>query len=300
MMSNEFIPDSNSVAILQALLNEMQFWNQRLDEHARLIRSGVDLTEDQIIREADVFVTIYDMLMVRLNDPGLQVSLGSVPELVQESKRLAIDLGQFKTRLGEMIGDCRTKAILPAELLEHIRRELDYFIGKLNAVTGGPRPTWAELGLGQSNMRTEIVPRMLLEKLSGRQLLQSAQEELLFWLHITADHGQFLGTKFKPIEQAYFTQESLKFSTQFSRLYNQIFDVREDHRKLVSLIKTSMELNCDWINFLTEVNNLIATCQIPSRQTNFWPALGVHIMAEQVYFQSVLQALLSRLSQEMR
>lgn len=296
-MSNEFASGNTSVEIMRALLNEMQFWNQRLNEHARLIRSGVDLTEDPIIREADAFVIMYDMLMMRLNDPSLQVSLGSVPELVQESKRLAADLGQFKTRVGEMIRDCRTKAILPAELLEHIRQELDYFKGKLNAVTGGPRPTWAELGLDQSNLRVEIVPRMLLEEISGHLLSQVAREELLFWLHISADHGLFLGSKFKPIEQAYFTQESLKFSTQFSRLQYQVMDVNDNHVKLSSLIMATMELNCNWINFLADINNLIATCQIPSRQTNFWPALGVHIMAEQVYFQSILQALLPRLSQ---
>ncbi len=285
----------SQMEIWRALVDEMQFWNQRLDEHARLIRSGVDLTEDNIIKEADFYVTQYDQLVARLNTPGLLSNPNEIMVLVQESKQMAIGLGQFKLMVEEGIRTCRIKAILPAELLDHIRRELEYFVGKLNAVTGGPRPTWADLGLDHSDRQATIIPRMLLERIGNQIFPQIILEELLFWLHISADHAQFLAFKFKPLEQTEFTQESLKYSKEFERLLQQVMKDHK-HGELVSVVRSAVDLNCDWINYLSKLNQLIATCQIPSRQTNFWPALAVHISAEQVYFQTILQIASVRLS----
>ncbi|MCL6590597.1 MAG: hypothetical protein K6U80_11635 [Firmicutes bacterium] len=63
-------------------------------------------------------------------------------------------------------------------------------------------------------------------------------------------------------------------------------------------MQTSNELNQNWLNYLAELNRLLATCQIPGLQANFWPALGVHIYREQMYFQSVLPALLPKALEE--
>ena len=284
--------------VISAILDEMQFWNRQLDEHARLIRSGVDLGEDNIIREADQFVLMYDRLLSCLDTPGLIANPPMVIRLLHQTKSLAVGLRQFKIEVENGIAGCRIKAIISADLLDHIRRELDYFIGKLDAVTGGPIPTWEDLGLDHSTRKVSLVPRMLLDEIEAKSVCQVSLEELLFWLHISADHAQLMAGYFKPIEQAQFTQETSSFGAEFERLHQLTFQVTEEQGNLGGIMQTAWDLNHSWINYLVELNRLLATCLIPARQTNFWPALGVHIYREQVYFQSELMILVPKAKAE--
>jgi hypothetical protein len=284
--------------VIRALLDEMQFWNRQLDEHARLIRSGVDLGEDNTIREADQFVVMYDRLLSRLNTPGLIANSLIVSKLLYQTKILALSLREFKIEVENGIAQCRIKAILPADLINHIRRELDFFIGNLNAVTEGPIPTWGDLGLDHSNRKVSLVPRMLLEEIEGKLVYQVSLEELLFFTHISADHAKLLAGYFKPIEQAQFTQETLQFGAEFDRLHQLTFQEKNQRGNLAGIMQTASDLNQSWLNYLTELNILLATCQIPALQANFWPALGVHIYREQLYFQSILLVLIPRTKKE--
>lgn len=277
-----------------ALLDEMQFWNRQLDEHARLIRAGVDLGEDNVIREADQFTTMYDRLLERLNTPGLIAGPTVVNPLLRQTKTLAAGLREFKMEVEAGIMQCRIKAIIPGELVGHIRRELDYFIGKLDAVTGGPIPTWEDLGLNHSNRKVSLIPRMLLEDIEGKMVWQISLEELLFWLHISADHAGVLANYFRPGEQAQFTQDTLRYAAEFDKLHQQALKAGESRGNLAGIMQISNDLNQNWLNYLSELNRLLANCQIPGLQANFWPALGVHIYREQVYFQSVLMVLLPK------
>jgi hypothetical protein len=284
--------------VISALLDEMQFWNLQLDEHARLIRSGVDLGEDNTIKEAEQFMVMYDRLLNRLNTPGLIANPSMVIRLLNQTRVLAAGLREFKIEVENGIAQCRIKAIIQAELVDHIRRELDYFIGKLDAVTGGLIPTWEDLGLDHSDRKVSLIPRMLLGEIEGKSVCQVSLEELLFWLHISADHAKVLADYFKPVEQAQFTQDALRYGAEFDRLHQQTFQGREQQGNLAGIMQIAGELNKSWINYLLELNRLLATCQIPGRQANFWPALGVHIYREQVYFQSVVAILLPKAREE--
>lgn len=276
----------------------MQFWNLILGEHARLIRAGVDLIEDNVVREADQFAAMYDRLLERLNAPGLMACPDWINPLLRQTKTLAAGLREFKIEVETSIMQCRSKAIIPGELVGHIRQELDYFIGKLNAVTGGPIPTWEELGLDISTRKVSLIPRMLLDDIEGELIFPISLEELLFWLHISADHAGVLASHFRPGEQAQFTQDTLRYAAEFHKLHQQTIRAGESRESLAGIMQISSDLNQNWINYLAELNRLLATCRIPGFQTNFWPALGVHIYREQVYFQSVLMALLPKVIAE--
>ena len=220
------IPDNyeSNPNMAPVLFDEMLFWNRQLDEHARLIRSGVDISQDDVMREADQYVILYDRLLNRLQIPELNADPTMVNRLLYQTKALAVGLREFKIEVGRGIADCRIKAIISAELLNHIRQELDYFIGKLDSVTGGPIPSWADLGLDHSQQRVSLVPRMLLEEIQGRSVCQVSLEEMLFWTHISADHAILLAGYFKPIEQSQFTQEASQFGMEFDQLHQQTFE----------------------------------------------------------------------------
>jgi hypothetical protein len=277
--------------VVPAVLDEMLFWNLQLDEHARLIRSGVDLGEDKVFREADQYVGLYDCLMNLLRTPGINTNPLMVKRALRQTKALAAGLREFKMEVENGIAECRIKAMIPADLVNHIRRELDFFIGNLDAVTGGPIPTWEDLGLDHSNRKVSLVPRMLLDELQGQAVCRASLEEMLFWLHISEDHAKLLAGYFKPIEQAQFTQDALQYGAEFERLYQLTFQGRDQRGNLPGLMHSAAELNQSWLNYLLELNRMLATCQIPGRQINLWPALGVHIYREQGYFQSVLLVL---------
>jgi hypothetical protein len=281
-----------------ALLDEMQFWSRQLDEHARIIRSGVDLGEDNIIREADQFVGMYDRMLNRLNAPGLTANWPMVMKLVNQTKALAVGLREFKIEVENNIAGCQVKAIVPADLINHIRRELDFFIGNLDAITGGPIPTWEDIGLDHSNRRVSLVPRMLLNDIEGKLVYQVSLEELLFWLHISADHSQVISRYFIPVQQAQFTQDTSRYGAEFDKLHQQALNAVESRDNLAGLMQVSSDLNQNWLNYLSELIRMLATCQIPGQQTNFWPALGAHIYREQVYFQSVLMVMLPKVLAE--
>lgn len=284
--------------VIPALLDEMLFWNRQLDEHARLIRSGVDLGEDDSIREANQFVVMYDRLLNQLQAPGLNANPSVVNRLLRQTKTLAAGLREFKIEVEQGIAACRIKAILPADLIDHIRRELDFFIGVLDAVTGGTIPTWEELGLDHSERKVSLIPRMLLEEIEDQSVCQVSLEEMLFWTHISADHAKLLAALFKPIIQAQFTQDASQFGSEFDQLHQQIFSGRNQRGNLTGIMRFAAQLNQSWLNYLLELNRLLATCRIPGQQANFWPALGDHIYREQEYFQSVLMILIPKAQME--
>ncbi|MCL6590598.1 MAG: DUF2935 domain-containing protein [Firmicutes bacterium] len=210
--------------VSRALLDEMQFWNRQLDEHARLVRAGVDLGEDNVIQEANQFTAMYDRLLARLDAPGLIAGPDTVNHFLLQTKVLAAGLREFKIEVESGIKECRIGAIIPWELVGHIRRELDYFIGKLDAVTGGPTPTWEDLGLDHSSQKVSLIPRMLLEDIQGRSVCQISLEELLFWLHISSDHAGVLANHFRPMEQAQFTQDTMRYAAEFENLRQQTME----------------------------------------------------------------------------
>ncbi len=294
------IPDNCDLNpnVVPALLDEMLFWNRQLDEHARLIRSGVDLGQDDVIQEADQYVALYDRVLSKLQSPGVNANPTIVNRLLCQTKTLAAGLRESKIEVGCGIAECRIKAIIPAEILNHTRQELDYLIGKLNAVIGGPVPTWADLGLDHSQQPVSLVPRMLLEEIEDLSVCQVSLEEMLFLTHNSAEHAKLLAEHFRPIEQIQFTQEASQFSVEFDQLHQQTFQSRGQRRNLADTMQSASELNQNWLNYLLDLNRLLATCQIQGRQTNFWPALGVHIYREQGYFQSILIALIPRAQAE--
>ncbi|HEX7715015.1 MAG TPA: DUF2935 domain-containing protein [Bacillota bacterium] len=274
--------------VLRALLDEMQFWNPILEEHSCLIRSSLDWTEDQAFDEAQQYSAFYRKLVngIRHTTPNANPQFNTV--LFRRSNNLAGGLREFLFELETGIRDCRIKATLPVEAIEHLRMELDYFHAKLNGSGGVSLLTRQNMEFLVSG---SLRPRMLLEKLDSPENTVIIRGELLFWLKISTGHTAFLADRFRPREQLQFAQEVILFEESFDRLYRKIHQ-NPDQTVSEADTRVAWELNQNWMNYLSELNRLLNSCQIPGRQTNYWPALGMHIYREQSYFQSVLQILI--------
>ncbi|MGE5558673.1 MAG: DUF2935 domain-containing protein [Bacillota bacterium] len=273
--------------ILRAILDEIHFWGHQFAEHARLIRSGVDLEEDAVVKEGQMFGEAYDRLLEALN--GLEApGYGGACVVISENEALTERFRAFKVEIEEGIRDCILKGVIPAELANHILRELDYLMSKIHNVLGGPAATREQLGMDDSGKRVSVIPRMLLPAADGGQLMDITLEELLFWLRISEEHARLAADKFKPLEQTEFTQAAVGFADEFAALRGRVLQA---HADVNGYLEEAADLNRRWVDSLHEIDSLIRSCRIPGRQTNFWPALGPHILREQEYFGTVLQAL---------
>jgi len=115
---------------LLAALDEMNFWVRIMGEHAKFIRGGMDPTEEQIIRTADAFSVRFDRLLSQVRLTVLADS-PRINILVDTSITETIPLRDFKVGLTRLIEACSVTSELPAALLDHIRREADFFLTML-------------------------------------------------------------------------------------------------------------------------------------------------------------------------
>ncbi|MFZ5647430.1 MAG: DUF2935 domain-containing protein [Bacillota bacterium] len=150
-----------------AALDEMNFWVQVMAEHSKFIRGGMDPTEERIIRAADAFAVRFDRLLaqVRATSPA---DAARINVLVDTSIAETVALRDFKARLAQMIGSCSVTSELPAALLDHIRREADFFLTMLFRLRGQPAPPRDVLGIPDSNIPAAVVPKSLIPYMGSR------------------------------------------------------------------------------------------------------------------------------------
>ena len=272
---------------LAAALNEMQFFLRIMFEHSALIRNGLDPTEEKLFREADRFYLELQPLWVKAESIFYPNAALEIEELIERSLFIVSRLRDFKRNLTALIRECQILIILPADLLDHIRREADFFLGELHFVRGEPTPTKETIGIPDSQQRALTVPRLLIPDMA-QSIDEIALEESLFWLRQNLEHAGVLELYFRPVVQDTLYQTTKGHEARLRDVHNQALDVNKSGKGLGKLLRDARMVVGDWDAFLRQLFNNVVSCAVPTGQTNLWPILDDHLAREAEYYLQVL------------
>lgn len=272
-----------SKATAAAVLAEIQFFTRIMFEHAKFIRGGLDPTREQepFIDRADCFAKFFGRLEEEL-------ARKSVSELVEESIPCVESLRDFKVELAALLEACRATAFLPGELLVHLRKEADFYLGLLDRASGSCPPDRATLGLPDGQMGTQFVPRLLLGVVPANLDL-AAVEYGLFWNERHREHAEVLGLYTRPVVQddlrrcfEAFQAEFAALSAEGTVLAGQPADpcLSPGWRDWLTRV---LALTTPWRDFLAQLYCSLLACTVPTGQINVYPLLIDHIRREADY-----------------
>ncbi|WP_028609832.1 DUF2935 domain-containing protein [Paenibacillus harenae] len=287
----EFLRES-----LVAALEEMKVWVLLMSEHAKFIRLGLDPNPNQ-----EEFFRIADQFSVQLESLHREViqtpSNAPVEILFQLRERTIVmvnHLIQFKRTLFQLLEECKALAILPAILVDHIRREADRFVGTLERSKGKVTRNRQTLGIPDGQIPAETVPRLLYHRLSPAQLFKVGVEEVEFFSRIHSEHAEHLSMSFRPEVQENYRKTALFYKQEFANQIEQAKMVEQSGSGFEALASNGIKISTDFNNYLRRVLYDITTCTIPTKQTNFPPLLADHMSRETVYYMDILQRLTVR------
>ncbi|HHX51523.1 MAG TPA: DUF2935 domain-containing protein [Clostridia bacterium] len=277
---------------LEAALEEMRFWLRIMADHAKLIRNGFDLMEERFFRVSDRFSLDFDELLrqVQAPSPGPPEVVG----LMNKSEYLTGKFRDFKASLVELINNCRVLSNRPGELIDHLRREAEYFLGKMRRIQGRPTPTREEIGIPDGNLPTFLVPRLLIPSFQDH-LKEISIEENLFWLHQHSEHAGVLGIYLRPVVQRELLREVREWERRLESELRRVERMPVSPEGIKRVNEGIGRLVRQWQEYLEELFAKISRCQVPTGQVNFPPSLADHMAREAVYHLSLLEAINEKL-----
>lgn len=159
-MSQAWAGGSFSERETMGVMEEMRFWLRIMSDHAKLIRNGFDLAEEELFRFADALAENLDGMLARVQSVNPPFSPGEVQSFIAESNAVVVPLREFKADLEVAIRECRVMTDRPAELIDHVRREAEFFLGIINGLVGGPIPTRCNLKIPTRRGRRASLQRL--------------------------------------------------------------------------------------------------------------------------------------------
>lgn len=294
------MPKNNGSSIisrlkLEAALDEMGFWNRIMADHAKFIRGGVDPTEEQVFRVAEAYAKRYDQLVARvgLTNAG---NIAAVNVLDDESMVVTSVFRDFKARLTRLIQACRVVTELPAALLDHIRREADFFLTMLLVLEGRPLPSRDVLGIPDGGAPVNLLPRRLIP-LAGENIILVARDENLFWLRIHKEHGEvLLLIAYRPEVQESLYNATAEFEADLDRLLEEADTVPLNANAMKMFGQRIYPAVARWRDFLREMHRQVLECEVPTGQINAPALILDHMAREAEYHLEVLAILDSSLN----
>lgn len=273
-----------------AALDEMRFWLRIMEEHAKFVRGGLDptITQEQLIRMADTTAT----LMHGLHMEAMRTSPGDLTKvnlLIDKSIQAVTALRDFKVRLYKMTVECRVISELPAALIDHVRREADFFLTMLYRMRNMPVPPNSVLGIPDGEIPTSLVPRRLIPYM-GQNIPEIAMEENLFHLRIHKEHGEvLLLIAYRPRVQEMLYNATAKFEKQLDRLLRAAKRVPDNPRAIERFNAMVYPVMLKWRNFLRELHCEVVKCEVPTGQINTPALILDHMAREAEYYLTVIQ-----------
>lgn len=277
---------------LIAALEEMRVWTILMAEHAKFIRLGLDPNpqQEELFRSADQLAMQLDILYSRTIATPPTAPEEVLYQLREETIHLVTQLIAFKKEIFKALDSCKALGILPAILVDHVRREADRFVGTLErSKTDQPTRTRKQLGLKNGKKIAQTVPRYLYHRLTPEELFTVAIEESMFFSRIHSEHAEHLSMSFRPEVQEAYRQASIQFKNDYHNLMLQAKDVEKTGSGLPVLIEENKKLSFAFRDYLTRLLNELTTCRIPTGQTNFPPLLADHMRREVIYFIEILE-----------
>lgn len=287
-----------------AVLEEMRFFNHIMADHGRLIRGSLDLGEDALIREADHLAGVFASLEERSRAINPD-DVGRFDVLLGETIRHLADLDTLKLELERDIARCTVHAIIGAEVLAHVHRELLFYLGFLRRASGEPTPFRRDLELPDGDTRMLAVPRRLIGE-TPEPLDAIALEYGLFWVHAHAEHAMVLAQHVRPegqrrlFEQLEGWQKDLDaLEREGRRAFARLGDADEArydrrlHGRVARWAAEALATMARWRNYLAGLFDELRRCAVPGGQTNFWPGLAHHMRMEADYLIDALREVLA-------
>ncbi len=209
--------------------------------------------------------------------------------LREETIVMVNQLIMFKNEIFKALEACKGLGILPAILVDHVRREADRFVGTLErSKTNQQTRTRERLGLMDGGRFAQTVPRLLYNRLPSEQLFTVAIEESMFFSRTHSEHAEHLSMSFRPEVQESYRQTAIRFKNDYQNLMLQAKEVENTGTQLRALLDENRKLSFAFRDYLTRILDEISTCRIPTGQTNFPPLLADHMRREVIYFIDIL------------
>lgn len=270
---------TSDVLQANALFNESLAFLRLASDHLKFIRNFFDPTQEALFRQADQIAVTLDQLRAEAASLAEPVPPATVFALVQRTVpviRLVVD---FKNRVSALIRTCQTQQILPADFIDHLRREADFFLGIVDHVFGRPTPTRALLDLPFApEARVLTLARSLIDKVPEREASAAGLTWVEFWSKHHAEHADVLTMFLRPQDENLIRQAA-QFRERFSAVLQEsaLVDVTLSVNLLGTVQQDALLLSQDWKRFLEQTLSAQRTCQV---QENFPQRLTEHIIIE--------------------
>lgn len=179
----------------QRSLTENRFWLRIMKEHALFLSEGFSRRDTKLIAEANRFFQLFHKLLteaMHFTDPSAEKMF----KFNQGVIRSVAEFRNFKQELLTQIILCRVSGFNLPLLVDHIRREAEFFVAVLSRLNEGI----------DEPIAAEIV------------------RENVFWLRIMADHSRFIQSLLDPSERR-LVQKAQEFAQEFDQLLAQARDL---------------------------------------------------------------------------
>ncbi|MET3699651.1 hypothetical protein SAMN05877753_112124 [Bacillus oleivorans] len=248
--------------IVERSLDEIKFWSRIMKEHALFLSLGFTFEQQQLIDEAQQFITIFERIEERLSRFSINTDLRQIQAFNYEVYQAAAAIWAYKRKVLGLILRCEIRTNNFPLLVDHISREAAYFANRLRELNEGvlaPRP-------------------------------EAIIEENVFFLRIMADHAKFIGHLLDPSERK-LVEQAREFSHDFDQLLFQAVDLDSMRPQSETGPLLSQFLNQNKVSvaslrdFKKTARELIEACRIKS---NIHPLLADHTFREAERFLEII------------
>ncbi|WP_407312314.1 DUF2935 domain-containing protein [Desulfosporosinus sp. SB140] len=128
------LQNRQAINIVRDIIEQEIFWNQSMAEHAKLIRSLVDPTEDILFETANRFGKVFDELTKQATTMTEQTTI--LPQLTNKAIMATANFRDFKyAATGDSLR-CKIKVMGLPLLTDHALREANHYLRILNTFSG--------------------------------------------------------------------------------------------------------------------------------------------------------------------
>ena len=120
------IQNKEDVDIAREFVEQEQFWNRIMAEHAKFIRGLLDPTEEQLFITADNFGKEFDQLTEEALEA--QTQTGLLPQVTEDSLKATERIRNFKAQGTEGLLTCKIKSVIVPLLGDHVLREANHYL----------------------------------------------------------------------------------------------------------------------------------------------------------------------------
>lgn len=120
------IQNQENVNLVQEMVEQEQFWNRIMAEHAKFIRGLLDPTEEQLFTTANDFGREFDQLTAEAL--AAQTQTGLLPQVTSESLNATERIRNFKAQGTEGLITCKIRSIIIPLLGDHVLREANHYL----------------------------------------------------------------------------------------------------------------------------------------------------------------------------